>query len=310
MRNLIMALALVFAMIQPASAAVYQQGIVYVVYDETGDKAPKNNADINSNGVPDVVEDIATQVNAAREVFNNVFNFPDPLVAPRFKNATSIEVDIDSKEVMKVNGQAFSASRKNSKHDPNERALHIRIANSVNPHKNPTMAHEYFHLIQYGATYFRNGWFLEGMARWAEDSVRKISKYPDGVDVPVKLNSKAAENKIFEGKYNVAGELWYPLAVNMKDKATIPSDIMNKYKYVDGSPVFHDNIIYGPNVMIKVLQVMKSKEGIAAEQFGGVQKWRKDGQRDSQNNTIMMDCVREVYNSKLTDKLKDVYHFR
>ena len=304
MRNLMITVALVvaatvvFALIRPASAAVYQQGIVYVIYDETGDKAVKDKTDLNSNGVPDVVEDIATQVNAAREVYKDVFNFPDPLTSPRFKNATSIEVDIDSKTEMKVNGQAFSASRKNSKHDPNERAVHIRVANTVNPRKNPTIAHEYFHLIQYGTTYFRNGWYLEGMARWSEDSVSKIKNYPSGADVSVKLNSEAAENQIFEGKYKVASELWYPLAVNMKDKATIPSDIMNKYKYVDGSPVFHDNVFYGPNVMRKVLQVMKSKEDIAAEKFGGMAKWRKDGQRDAQNNKIIMDCVREVYNSK------------
>ena len=302
MRNLIIALALVFslvfALIRPASAAVYQQGIVYVIYDETGDKAPKNKADINSNGVPDVVEDIATQVNAAREVYKDVFNFPDPLESPRFKNATSIEIDMESKTDMKVNGQAFSASRKISKHDPNERAVHIKVANTFDPHKNATPAHEYFHLIQYGTTYFRNGWFLEGMARWSQDIVEKVEKYPSGVDVPVKLNNKTAENQIFDGKYKVASELWYPLAVNMKDKATIPSEITNKYKYVDGSPVFHDNVFYGPNVMRKVLLEMKSKEEVAAEQFGGVQKWRKDGQRAAQNNTIIMDCVREVYKSK------------
>ena len=298
MRNLIMALALVFAMIQPASAAVYQQGIVYVIYDETGDKAPKNKADINSNGVPDVVEDIATQINAAREVYKDVFNFPDPLESPRFKNATSIEIDMESKTEMKVNGQAFSASRKNSKHDPNERALHIKVANTFDPRKNATPAHEYFHLIQYGTTYFRNGWFLEGMARWSQDVIEKTKKYPSGSDVPAKLNSKVEENQIFKGKYKVASELWYPLAVNMKDKAIIPSNIVNKYKYVDGSPVFHDNIFYGPNVMRKVLQEMKSKEEVAATQFGGVQKWRKDGQRAEQNNAIIMDCVREVYKSK------------
>ena len=87
MRILLIALALAFAFIQPASAAVYQQGVVYVIYDETGDKAVKNNADINSNGVPDVVEDIAIQVNAAREVFKDVI-FPTRL-SPRALKASS-----------------------------------------------------------------------------------------------------------------------------------------------------------------------------------------------------------------------------
>ena len=309
MRNLMIAIALVvaivavFAMGQPASAAVYKQGIVYVIYEED---IIKDKTDVNSNGVPDVVEDIATQLNAAREVFKDVFNFPDPLDSPRFKNATSIEIDIDLKEVMKVNGLAYSGVRKNSKHDPNEPAIHIKVANTFDPHKNPTPAHEYFHLIQYGATYFRNSWFLEGMAHWSEDSVSKIKNYPSGNDVPVKLNSEDAENQIFESKYQAAEQLWYPLAVSMEDKETIPDDLMNKYKYVDGSAVFHDNIIYGPKVMLKVIQTMKSKEDIAAEKFGGMSKWRKDGQRSEQNNPIIMDSVREVYNDRILERITNV----
>lgn len=298
MRILFMALALVFALVQPASAAVYQQGIVYVIYDETGDKAVKNTADKNSNGVPDVIEDIATQLNAAREVFKDVYHFPDPLDSARFKGVTSIEIDIDTKESMKVNGKAYSGVRKKSKHDPNESAIHIKVANTVDPRKNPTSTHEYFHLIQYGATYFRNGWFLEGMARWSEDAVSQIKKYPGGTEIPVTLNSTAAQNKIYQVKYTAASMLWYPLAVNMGDKDTIPSNVVNKYKYVDGSPVFHDNIIYGANVMRDVIKAMQSREEKAAAQFGGMAKWHKDGQRAEQNNQFIMDSVKEVHNSK------------
>ena len=297
MRILLIALALAFAFIQPANAAVYQQGVVYVIYDETGDNAPKNNADINSNGVPDVIEDIATQLNAAREVFKDVYHFPDPIESERFKGVTSIEIDIAARENMNANGNSYSGVRKKSKHDPNERAIHIKVANTVDPRKNATPAHEYFHLIQYGTTYFRNGWYLEGMARWSEDSVSK-KKYPSGSDVSKTLKSKTAEEEIYKEKYKAAEMLWYPLAMDMKDKETIPANVVNKYKYVDGSPVFHDDIIYGPNVMRDVLKAMKSKEEEAAAQFGGMEKWRKNGQRDEQNNPYIMNSVRDVYNSK------------
>lgn len=294
-------LLLIFAAVPlTVNAAVYQQGIVYVIYDETGENAPKNMTDANANGVPDMVEDVATQVNAARELFNGEFNFPDPLKSPRFKDVTCIEIDIMAKtKEKKSNGTAYSGVRKNSKHNPNERALHIRIANTLDPHKNSTPTHEYFHLIQYGATYFRNKWFLEGMARWSQDSVQKIDKYPDGGNLPQTLNSAAAENKIFQGSYDTANSLWYPLAVNMNDKAKIPARLVNKYRYVDGSPVFHDDVFYGPNVMREMLNVMKSKEEFAAtsEQYANVGEWRKKGQSDKRNNKIIMDCVKEVYGS-------------
>lgn len=290
MRIFIMAIVLAFAMIQPASAAVYQQGVIYVIYEG---KDITNKADINSNGVPDIVEDIATQINAAREVFL-AFDFPDPLQSERYPNVTSIEVDM---EAAAKGGTSFSGVRKNSKHNPNERALHISIGSIVNPHKGETPAHEYFHLIQYGATYFRNGWFLEGMARWSQDSVANTN-YPKSKNVSATLKSKSEQEKIFKIKYNAAEKLWYPLAMGMNDKATISDKIISKYKYVDGSPVFKDNIFYGANVMRKVILTMKTKEAIAAEQFGGIKKWRKEGQRDEQNNPFIMESVREVYNSK------------
>ena len=185
-----------------------------------------------------------------------------------------------------------------SKHNPNESALHIDIASTADPHKNSTPAHEYFHLIQYGATYFRNGWYLEGMARWSQDSVDQIKKYPSDKNFSWTLKNKASEAQIYGAKYKAANLLWYPMSVELKDKAKIPSGIMKGYKYVDGTPVFKDNVFYGPNVIKRVLMEMKTKEDEAATAFGGRKQWIKDGVRDDQNNKYIMDCVRTVYDNQ------------
>ena len=297
MKNFFITFALIFFFATSADAAIYQQGIIYVIYDETGEHAVKDKTDKNSNGVPDVVEDIATQVNAAREIFNGVFDFTDPLDCARFKNVASIEIDIESKETLKAYGKAFGNVRKKSVHDPNERALHLSIANTVNPHVNSTPTHEYFHLIQFGTTYFKNDWYLEGMARWSQDAIDKIN-YPDGADIHFKLKSKSAAEKIFSGKYDVADFLWYPLAVSKRDKIKLPPEFTSKYKYVDGSPVFQDDIFSGPNVMLKVLRVMKSKEELAAKNFADIKEWHKKGHGSDKNNEIILDCVKEVYHDK------------
>lgn len=298
MRILFMAMAFVLAMMPSVNAEVYQQGIVYVIYNEEEEDTVEA-TDINSNGVPDMVEDIATQLNATRELFKDVFKFPDPLESERYKGVTSIEVDIKSKATIgKYNGNSARRIRKQAKHNPNEQAIHFRVANTVEPHKNPTATHEYFHLLQYGATYFRNDWFKEGMARWAQDAVQEIKEYPNGKNIPMMLNDKRAEEKIFKGSYSMAEQFWYPLAVNMNDKVRIPDRLIKKYRYVDGSPVFQDDVIYGPNVMCEVLIKMKSKEELAAEEFGGLTKWREKGQRDERNNKFIMESVREVYRSK------------
>jgi len=289
-------LMMTFAVMSTASAEIYRQGVFYVIYEAEGSDAV-NKTDANLNGVPDVVEDIATQLNAARELFNGVFNFPDPLTSERFANVTSIEITFAAKSDMTAPAFAFASVRKNSLHDPNEQSLKIKMSNAVNPHKSFTPAHEYFHLIQFGATYFRNKWFTEGMAQWSEDAVAKMN-YPDGRDVALTLESPAAADKLFRSKYAASKLLWYPLAVNMRDKATIPAALIVKYRYVDGTPVFRDNVIYGPNVMREVLRVMKSKEHLAAAEFGDAAKWRQKGQRAVTNNKIMLECVREVYATK------------
>ena len=295
-----MVMAFVLMIMTPLEAAVYQQGIVYVIYEEEGEATITDKTDINLNGVPDVVEDIATQVNAAREVFKDVFKFPDPLESERFKNVTSIEIDIKSKKVMgKLHGKASRRVRTQSKHDPNERALHFRIVHTLQPRKNSTPTHEYFHLLQAGATYFRNDWFKEGMARWSQDAVKDIKDYPDGKNIPLQLEDETFAEQVYQGSYDVAWQLWYPLAVNMNDKAKIPDSLIKKYRYVDGSPVFQDNIFYGANVMREVIRAMKSKEPLAAAEYGNLKQWRNKGHQDARNNKFIFASVREVYHGKL-----------
>lgn len=301
MKNFLIALTVLFAVIatfnvQNVSAEVYQQGVVYVIYSVDGKDAVPN-VDVNDNGVPDMVEDAATQINAAREVFNDVYKFPDPLKSERYKGIKSIEVVVAGRSKMKGNGVAYSGANNKSRRNPNEKVLLIKIAADLKK-TNPTPAHEYFHLIQYGITRFQNSWYLEGMARWAQDVITEHKKYPKDKDFPYTLKNKLSEAKIFQGSYNTSDLLWYPLATALDDKNKIPSKIVKKYRYADGSPVFEDDIIYGANVMRQVLSALPDGEKRAVEEYGDQKKWRKDGYRNAQNNKYILDCVRAVYDAQ------------
>ena len=287
-----------FAFGSTVKAESYQQGVVYVNYTLEGETAVKND-DLNANGVPDVVEDIATQINAVRDLFHNVYGFPDPLGSDRYKNVHTIDVDIDLRKNMgNNNGLAFRGVRKHSTHSPNEKALRIKLANIVEPRTQSTPTHEYFHLIQNGATYFHNDWFFEGMARWSQDAVAKIENYPKDKNFSSTLKEQAFEDKVFSLSYKAAQKLWYPLALSLKDKAKIPSDIVKKYRYTDGSSVFEDNVFYGPNVMKAIIATMKANEDKAAEPFGGRKQWLKNGRSSDKNNEVIWDCVKEVYGAR------------
>ena len=291
----LMSLMLMLASTATVGAEVYHQDVVYVIYQTEGEDAVPN-VDVNDNGVPDMVEDTATQINAARKVFHDVFDFPDPLKSKRYSKIKSIEVVVTARK-SKGNGVAYSSPHNKSRRDPNENVLLIKVVSDLK-NTNSTPAHEYFHLIQYGTSWFSNPWYLEGMARWSQDAVAEIKKYPNGKNMSWTLKDKASEAKIFEGKYNVAKLLWYPLAVALDDKQKIPDSLVKKYRYADGSPVFKDNVFYGPNVMRQIMLMLPSKEEQAAEEFGGRSQWRKKGRRNPQNNKYILECVRAVYNER------------
>lgn len=131
--------------------------------------------DTDSNGVPDHVEDVAKQVWAARRLFCEVLGFPDPLTSARYAGVTCIEICIrDRAELGGRNGAAYDESqraRRIPEGKPDDRAIVMALGRHVVAAKNLSPAHELFHLIQYGATYFKNGWFLEGQTRWSEHAL-------------------------------------------------------------------------------------------------------------------------------------------
>lgn len=151
---------------------------VRVFYSVEGESAvPPDDRD--GNGVPDRVEDVARQVWAARAYFCGVLGFPDPYAGERFGGANCLQVSLHHPDrIGGLNGVAYrraQRARAIPEGKPDDRALVVAVSTTVDPLRNATPAHEFFHLVQYGATYFGNGWFLEGMARWAESPWRMES---------------------------------------------------------------------------------------------------------------------------------------
>ncbi len=128
--------------------------------------------DVDSNGVPDHVEDVAKQVWAAHRLFCHALDFPNPLASARYPGVTCIEVYLrDRSELGGANGVAYDEpqrARRIPEGKPNDRALVMALGRHIVAARNLSPAHELFHLIQYGATYFKNRWFLEGQTRWSE----------------------------------------------------------------------------------------------------------------------------------------------
>lgn len=117
--------------------------------------------DVDENGVPDQVENVAKQLWAAHRLFCEGLQFPDPFKSERYKDLTCIQVSVrHSTEIGGVNGVAFENAQRarlipEGKRE--DRALVMAISSQLDPIRNGTPAHEMFHLIQYSPLTSRKG---------------------------------------------------------------------------------------------------------------------------------------------------------
>lgn len=297
MRNIILVMVLSIVVPLGAEERVHRTDQVRIWYHTDGVHAVEP-ADSNANGVPDVIEDIMTQVLAARSMFVEVLGFPDPLKTERFKTASFIDIHLRSKDVLKMNGVAFDELQRYRKQgDPGGTlSIGFNVATTVRAPANLTPAHEFFHLIQYSTTYFKNRWFLEGTARWSE---RALGEGDLGLAkiMPVWPLPSDQRSELFGMAYEASEHLWNPLAKRLDVDGEIPNGLalqrLKNMKYVDGSPVLKDLRLRGWKFVRDVLQELAKMDDIAFSHLG-YDRWSEDNQRSPKNDEPMLRAVEAV----------------
>lgn len=285
------------AMAAPPELRVHGTGDVRVLYFAEGPGAVRP-ADRNGNGVSDQVEDVLTQTVAARLLFVDVLGFPDPLRSERFRAARHLDIKIRDRAVLGSNGVAYDElQRFRVPGDPAEaRSIGFAVASSVEPAQNLTPAHEFFHLVQYGATHFKNGWFQEGMARWSErglgadpaSAVRPLADWP----LPA-----AAVTGLFAQTYGAADAFWRPLAARFDPGDGLPeSPALHRLRamaYTDGTPALRDLKLPGWRLMRDVLLELQATEAGAFRRLGHAD-WSEANQRAPGNDPEILGAVGRV----------------
>jgi hypothetical protein len=279
----------------------YVMAPVRVFYAKAGNSAVPS-ADRDSSGVPDHVEDIAKQVWAAHRLFCGVLKFPNPLDSERYLKVNCIEVRLwERSEIGGGNGSAFeSAQRARSipTGKPDDRAIVMSIGTHVNAMKNITPAHETFHLIQYGASYFKKKWYLEGMARWSEhalsaDGLGEVKYSPRGPWPQETANLK----QLFDMSYDSEFVLWNPIAkkVDPKGKIVLKQDDkeLTQLRYSDGSPVLRDLELTGSDLIRDILIELGKMDDVAFKELG-YESWSEENQQSPQNDPYIYQAIMDV----------------
>ena len=255
--------------------------------------------DVDRSGVPDRVEDMAKQVWAAHYLYCNVLRFPDPIGSERYPKVTCITVSM--RNLGGRGGLSFDKSqpaRKIPGTKPADRTLPIRVSHTLNAAKGGTPAHETFHLVQYGATYFKNPWYLEGMARWAEHALGREGlgpvKYSPEGPWPQKPQQLAQLAKM---KYDAEHVLWNPIARRTDRSGVLSRQSLGKkltsLRYSDGTPVLKDREIYGAEIMREiVIELGKQDDDAFREQE--YDRWSEANQGSEKNNPYIYRAVMDV----------------
>jgi hypothetical protein len=255
-------------------------------------------ADVNHNSIPDQVEDVLTQTLAAQMMFVDVLSFPDPFTTERFHGASFLDIQMRHKDVMKKNGVAFDELQnfKRSRDPEGTLSLCFNVATCVQASKEFTPAHEFFHIMQNSITFFKNRWYTEGTARWAERALGVGGLGPLRLGV-VWPPSEERAAQVFTMAYEAGEQFWYPLLTRVDGSGALPdSPAMEKLlamTYVDGTKVLKDRQLKGWKFIRDMLMALGEADDLAFKELG-YDRWSEENQRSPRNDAYILRTVMTV----------------
>jgi hypothetical protein len=262
-----------------------------IFYTLDGEHALPDARDANRNGVPDKVEDVATQLLVGRRIFSEVMGLTHPMRQAR--NAHTASIDVFLLKMEKGNGRSYDEAtnyRLGVDGPQGHCALRIDLLNS-HSNQNVSPAHELFHQYQYGYTMFKARWLLEGTARWAEYALR--AGVASERSLPATLPELQAQ--VFAESY-AASAMWNRLAslLDPEGRLELPPDLA-RIAYVDGSPVVHDNQLRGAAFMKALFEALGPLDRqVSARNGWAAFDWKEEDQRSPVHDAEIFREVLQV----------------
>lgn len=230
---------------QPLTETLRAEPFV-IFYTRSGDNAPPLD-DTTQSGTPDYVKNVAIQLQAANQYYQQMLRLTPPLEQPRYRLAKAIHVYLF--DLPRGNGMAYDEVTRVKDAEGNwlPCALTLRISSKMKQPLNPTPAHELFHLYQYGYTQFKVGWLLEGMTRWIE------SAFSGEIKMSAKLQARPPLRgaELFALRYS-AWPFWQRLATGNYGTVTLSPEL-EALRYLDGNPVFRTTTLPGGEALAPLL---------------------------------------------------------
>lgn len=266
-----------------------------VWYATDGPHALANQEDSDGNGIPDQIDNLLTQLMAARAFYSSVLQLTPPLNQPRYTQVSVINVYVRS--MSKGNGLAFhEVVQDQASYDavPEPCGLRLYVSNRLDSSQNATPAHELFHLYQYGYAMFKRSWYLEGLARLMETAFTGSEKLRYTLDQLTDIPDCLSVSSL---SYS-AVHYWWGLGQRAgHSPVEIPPSLM-QFRYVNGSPVFASNQFLFGFLIGEVLEALGGLSRETAKQVGmALYRWPTSMQGSAQFTAAMCEVIEQLVSS-------------
>lgn len=274
--------------------------------------AERSRVDANDNSVPDFIENIARQADVARQAFSYM-GFRDPLDSPKYQNVQYIDINVLT---MPYNGRAYDSAVYYPDAPGRGSACTLRIDISsqletrlIGRGDNRRLAnftdnwfvvaHEMFHLFQYGLTQFKRAWINEPTAKWAEYALRRGDFYPPGASgysLPPTLEK--LEEYVIRKPISVSANRFWSRLIELADpfsnRLVLPPSLL-AYTYTDGRPVIKDEFLRGAPVIVAIFETLGIQDSQVSKTEGWMPyAWHERNQTSAAHDSRLLCAIHAV----------------
>jgi hypothetical protein len=261
-------------------------GTFQIHYAVSGPDAIGEQKDINGNGTPDVIDDLAQQLGTANDYYIRVLGLTSPLSQPRYRQVEKIQVLV--RNMREKTGLSFDEAVR----EPGQKNCELLIVVSARLEfdRNPTAAHELFHLFQYGYAMFKAPWYLEGMARWIERVfVAPGDTGRQSVRAPVRCQSVLQEGY-------TASRFWRSAAlVALSAPPAPPNRRLLKSRYVNSRRVIADDNFPGDIIQFVLKRLQKLSMQLSGDHLPAFD-WPESVQKSHRFDRQMCQSIHTALN--------------